>query len=165
MNSVQKATVGPVGQEIVVDGKMIRIPPNTMTNPNVIGSATLPEYWGPDSMDWKPTRWIESAVQDEKTGDEIPGAESMRQPPKHQHTFIPWSAGARICPGQKFSRVEFVATVAELLRYYEVEVVPRPGETDAQARQRCLEVVQDSETQLTLRMRNPTAVSLRLVKR
>lgn len=126
-----------------------------MVAPNVIGSCTLPEFWGEDHLDWKPQRWIQgSAIQ----------AENIVQPPKGKETFIPWSGGARVCPGKKFSQVEFVAIIARLLQSYKIEVVPEQGETEDEARRRCLEVIKDSETQITLQMRQASSVRLRLVK-
>ncbi|CAN8096634.1 unnamed protein product [Discula destructiva] len=165
VNSIRKATVGPYGQELVVNGKTVLIPPRTMTAPNVIASGTLPEFWGSDHLEWKPSRWVESPLHGDKSGiEDVLKAENMKPPPGGKDTFIPWSGGARICPGKKFSQVELVSTIATLLRSYRVEVVPRPGETAAQARARCLEVVQDSETEVTLMMKNGASVNLRLVR-
>lgn len=165
VNSVNKATVGHSGQELVIDGRSVRIPPNTMTAPNVIGSATFPEFWGQEHLDWKPDRWIEAPrpSQELNLRDSL-SQENVVQPAKSKGAFIPWSGGARVCPGKKVSQVEFVAVVATLLRAYRIEVVPRQGETEAQARARCLEVVKDSETQVTLQMRDPESVSLRLIR-
>lgn len=136
-----------------------------MTNPNVIGSATFPEFWGEDHLDWRPARWIQSSSQNQalNTKDDL-NQQSLVLPPKAKGAFIPWSGGARVCPGKKFSQVEFVAAISVLVRTYRTEVVPRPEETEGEARQRCLEVVNDSETQVTLEMRKAKSVSLRLVR-
>lgn len=165
VNSVNKATVGSHGQQLVIDGRSVLIPPNTMTNANVIGSATFPEYWGEDHLDWRPSRWIECSSQNQalKTKDDL-DRESLVQPQKARGAFIPWSGGARVCPGKKFSQVEFVAAISILCRTYRIEAVPLQGETARQARERCLEVVNDSETQVTLGMRRGESVSLRLVR-
>lgn len=165
VNSINKATVGSQGQQLVIDGRSVLIPPNTMTNPNVMGAATFPEFWGEDHLEWKPTRWIESSSQNQalKTKEDLE-QESLVQPSTAKGAFIPWSGGARVCPGKKFSQVEFVAAVSVLCRTYRIEVVPRPGETEQQARERCLEVINDSETQVTLGMRRADTVSVRLVR-
>lgn len=162
---MNKATVGPSGQELVIEGRRVLIPPNTMTAPNVIGSATFPEFWGEDHLDWKPDRWIESPSQGHRLNvkDDL-DQERIAQPPKGKGAFIPWSGGARVCPGKKFSQVEFVAVISMLLRSYRIDVVPCQGETEVEARERCLEVVKDSETQVTLQMKNPGSVNLRLVR-
>lgn len=164
VNSINKATVGPYGQELIIDGRCVRIPPNTMVAPNVIGSCTLPEHWGDDHLDWKPRRWIQepSASEVRNAGDALQ-AENVAQPPKGKESFFPWSAGARVCPGKKFSQVEFVAIISRLLSTHRIEVVPRQGEAAEEARRRCLEVVNDSETRITLQMRQATSVRLRLV--
>lgn len=165
VNSINKATVGPYGQELTINGRSVLVPPNTMVAPNVIGTCTLPEYWGEDHLDWKPHRWIqEPSPSQAVSGEDAMAAETIGQPPKGRDTFIPWSGGARVCPGKKFSQVEFVAIISRLLRSHRVEVVPRQGETEEAARRRCLEIIKDSETQITLQMRQATSVRLRLVK-
>ena len=35
--------------------------------------------------------------------------------------FMPWNTGPRVCPGKKFSQVEFVAVVARIFRDWSVE--------------------------------------------
>lgn len=165
MHSVNKGTVGQQWQQLVIEGRSVLIPPNTKTNPNIIGSATLPEYWGEDHLEWKPSRWNECSnqIQALKTRADL-DQEALVQPPRTKGAFIPWSGGARVCPGKKFSQVEFVAVISTLLRDYQVEVVTQPGESLEQARKRCLEIVDDSETQVILGMKRAKSVKLRLVE-
>ncbi|KUL83713.1 hypothetical protein ZTR_07518 [Talaromyces verruculosus] len=172
IHTVFKATSGAHGEDLIIDGQTVHIPPNTYVLPNFIASHTLPEFWGDDHLDWNPSRWIESASTSlernlsDKHVSSKPGGEEIRTPPKGKDTYFPWSGGGRVCPGKKFSQVEFVAAISVLLWEYVIEVVPRPGrETVQQARQRCLDVIQDSESFFTLQMKNPTSVRLRLIKR
>lgn len=66
----------------------------------------------PDEQTFRPTRWINP-----------PGSASpLFQPPRG--AYIPWSAGPRVCPGQKMAQVEFVAIFLTLLRRHRIEVVP-----------------------------------------
>lgn len=154
---VYRSTIGPDGQNLVVDGKTVRIPPNTFVIPNIIAASTLPRFWGPDHMAWSPDRWI---VTSPDTGD------ALADPPMGKDTYFPFAAGARGCIGKKFAIVEYVAIVSTLLRGYDIEVVPRTGESVAQAQQRCAEaVVEGNEQVLVVQMREPQSVTLRLVKR
>ena len=90
-------------------------------------------------------------------------SESLYTPPPG--TYIPWSDGARVCPGKKFSQVEFVAVMVALFGSYRVEPVPRRGESMAMALVRTLDTVKDSAMVLLLQMRNPESLGLKWVKR
>lgn len=165
---VVKSTIGPHGQDLEVEGKTCRIPPNTLVMPNGIASQTLPEYWGEDTLEWKPARWIESKTV--KGNDfSLKGyngvAESVLPPAKAEETFLPWSAGGRVCPGKRFSQVEFVAIISLLLSRYVINIVPREGESEQRARERCFAVINNSASELTLQMKDPTSIRLRLVAR
>lgn len=133
------------------------LPYHTYVLTNLIAMHTLPEYWGKDHLEWKPERWIDHHGPSRE--------ETIRDPPSGKDTFFPWSRGGRGCPGKKFSQVEFVAIVSVLCRQYRIEVVPKQGETPEQARMRCRAVIEDSQTEITLRMNDPWSVNLRFVER
>ncbi|KAK3373052.1 hypothetical protein B0T24DRAFT_719812 [Lasiosphaeria ovina] len=80
-------------------------------------------------------------------------------------SFLGWSARPRVCPGQKMSQVEFVGVVSTLLRKCSVAPVVGAGETPQQARDRLLEVLRDSQPELTLRMNRPTDIHLHWTRR
>lgn len=135
-------------QKLAIRGKEYTIPPKTYVYVDSMALHTTPEYWGSDSLEWKPERWItskdgEEAVMEPKTG-----------------TFVPWAAGPRVCPGRKFSQVEFTAVVACLFKKHRVQPVLEPGETGAEASQRILRVVEDSGLEVTLRMKHPELIKL-----
>ncbi|KAH6665986.1 putative cytochrome P450 [Halenospora varia] len=117
--SIAKYT-GKKEQVLHVGGRDVTIPPNTLLIPSHVALHTDPRYWGEDSLNWDPHRWVVS----ESTSI---ANESIRQHEKG--SFIPWSGGARIGPGKMFSKVEFVATMATLFHHWRVEPVPRKGET------------------------------------
>lgn len=169
MLSINKATVGPHGQELLIDGKSVLLPPGTTVAPNVIASHTMPEHWGEDHMVFRPGRWIGQQPGDVATEVllDLPTSvkEKTTSPDGKGITFFPWSAGGRVCPGKKFSQVEVLAVISSILRDYRIEVVPEGLETEEQARKRCLAVIEDAETQITLQMRRPDTVWLRAVKR
>jgi cytochrome P450 len=123
---------------------------------------THPKFWGSDSLNWRPQRWIllsESSASAQRPLEH----EYLRTPPRG--AYVPWSDGARVCPGKKFGQVEFVASMVSLFRKHRVEVVPESGESVEMARQRVLGVVLDSRVTLLLQMRRPESVALRWVER
>lgn len=135
-----------------VAGRTIVIPPNTMVIPSYATVHTEPKYWGPDPLVWKPSRWIVGSGA-------APGQEDLISPKKG--TFLGWSEGARDCPARKFSQVEFVATVATLLRDWKVEPVQLDGESPDDARRRVLNLIkEDSGPVLLLQMLHPERASL-----
>lgn len=109
-----------------------------------------PEYWGPDPEVFRPTRWLDDA------GQLITPA---------QGTFIPWSEGARVCPGVKMSQVEFVATMATLFRSSKCEVIPTGDlHRTEDLQQRLKDLMANSVSKLTLQFRDPKEVQLRWVQ-
>ncbi|RVD87637.1 uncharacterized protein DFL_001857 [Arthrobotrys flagrans] len=99
----------------------------------------------PDECRFRPSRWIINPTDTENTQPKI------FQPPKG--TFIPWSMGPRVCPGQKMAQVEFVATFLVLLRTYRLEAVKigvrdatgnEREETDKELRQRIVRLIRKS---------------------
>ena len=148
-------------QELTIDGHTYSIPPKTMIFPNPPALHTHPRYWEKDFLEWRPSRWIESS----KSGADIEAvlqAESVFKP--IHGSYIPWSDGARVCPGKKFAQVEFVAVMAALFREHRVHVVPSDGEILEEARGRTLKVVENSEVEIVLKMKNPGRDSVRLAK-
>lgn len=108
-----------------------------------------PAIWGPNVMEFKPSRWIDGSGQ-------------IITPPKG--TFLPWSGGPRICPGMKMSQVEFVAIMATLFRSANCEPLPTAGlDKPEELRQRLRQLLQDSIAGLTLQVRDPQAVQLRWI--
>ncbi|KAF2418232.1 hypothetical protein EJ08DRAFT_552309, partial [Tothia fuscella] len=50
--------------------------------------------------------------------------------------FAPWASGPRVCPGRKFARVEFVATISTLFRGARIEAEGVGKETKEATRRR-----------------------------
>ena len=150
-------------QPLRIGDKTIVIPANTMIIPSYSAMHTHPRYWGSDSLTWQPSRWITSTsspltnMSATSNPDKNPlESESFIPPPKHASPFIAWSAGARSCPGRKFSQVEFVAVMAGLFGAWKVKPVPEPGEDDAMARSRIQRLVErESGMVLLLQMLHP----------
>jgi cytochrome P450 len=114
-----------------------------------------------DEHTFRPTRWINP--QGSST--------VLYQPPKG--SFIPWSAGPRVCPGQKMAQVEFTAIFITLLRKYRVEAALKEGETRAVIEKRLDDQIKDSMSVVTLQMNGvydvpadaANGLRLKLVKR
>ncbi|KAK4214222.1 cytochrome P450 [Rhypophila decipiens] len=134
---------------LTVGKRTIVIPPKTMVCPSYSCLHTDPTYWGEDSLEWKPARWIEQEGEEEVLK-------------KHKRgTFIPWSGGAYECPGRKFSQVECVAVIASLFRDWRADPACLPGENLAEARQRVLRLIEeDTAPVLLLQMLHPERAPL-----
>ena len=139
-------------QPLAVNGRTYMIPPYTYVIPNFNAVHCSPHYWGSeDPMTWRPQRWIVSST---------PAGETLYEPP--QGTYVPWSDGARGCPGKKFGQVEFVAAIATLFHEHRVDPVPEfQGETVGMARQRALEGVWNSGMVFLMQMLQPEKIGLR----
>ena len=160
---------------LVINEKEYTIPSKTYVNINVAAIHSTPKYWGTDSMVWRPNRWIitppsssSTTTAPQASTDGLPtkspsSDESFLQP--LPGSYVPWAHGPRICPGKKFSQVEFTAVVACLLRHHRVEPVRHDGESLAGAAARVLKAVEDSELEVTLKIRHPEEIKLKWTER
>lgn len=160
----QKDVLGE-GAEIPVQGRTIFAPAGSEVFASAVSVHVMPEYWGPDSKDFRPARWI--TASDSSVGAEGKGeGEELARPPVAKETFFPWSLGQRDCPGKKFSQVEFVAVLACVLRLYRIECLPiHKGETLQEKRSRVWAWSRDSGVELSLNFKEPTKYGIRLVRR
>ena len=130
------------------------LPANTTVYVNTIALHGNPDLWrglnaGPDEKveeedEWvfRPSRWINP-----------PGStQPLFQPPKG--AYVPWSAGPRICPGQKMAQVEFTAIFLTLLRQHRIDAVPMEGETRDETDKRLDETMHNSMSILTMTMKD-----------
>lgn len=148
---------GDKAQPLTVGDKTVTLPPYSMIAPSY-GSVQIDvRFWGPDSLDWRPSRWIKSA--DVSVATRKPGEVEL-----DLHTrgaFIAWSEGIRDSPGRKFSQVEFVAVMAVLFRNSRVEPVKEAGESISAARQRVKQLIKtESGFVLLLQMLHPERAPL-----
>lgn len=131
----------------------IVVPPGTLVGGHFYGAHLSPR-WGKDVLDFNPKRFVLTTED---------GKETLKVP--EQVLFMPWIAGPRVCPGKKFSQVEFVAVVVELLSKYRVELVSEVGETKAATRARVLSVMEEKYFNVSSHFRKPEAASIRFVER
>lgn len=145
-----KLVGGEVPQPLAVAGKTLMLAPGTQIVPSYASLQTDPKFWGEDSLEWRPSRFIRGSPSGSL------GDEEFVTPARG--TFLAWSWGARDCVGRKFSQVEFVAAMATLFRNHRVEIALRGNgrETPESGRKRVLEQIEkDSAPVLLLQMLHP----------
>ena len=131
-----------------------------MLLPNYSALHTHPKYWGPDSLEFNPSRWIKT------TADGINTSEIFEEPFSRNSPFVGWSGGLRNCPGRKFTQVEFVGVLVALFRQHKVHPVAVDGETEEMARARLWDQIRyDTGMRLLLQMLHPEKAILRWTKR
>ncbi len=145
-------------ETVVVRDKTHVLPAPCTVYVNITSVAMLPEFWGDDSLEFRPTRWIAPPAAD---GSVV--GNGLITPEKG--SFLAWSSGPRMCPGQKMSQVEFTAVIAGLFHRHSAETVVYDGETPDLARERLRGVLLDSSPRLTMQMNRPRDVHLRWTKR
>ncbi|KAL8845792.1 MAG: hypothetical protein Q9221_009069 [Calogaya cf. arnoldii] len=144
--AIAKST-GSSPRPLKIGTTTVIIPKNTVVIPNYSALHTHPRYWGNNSLDFEPSRWI--------TSDEN-SIERFKEPPTRNSPFVGFSGGARSCPGRKFAQVEFVGVLVGLFRDFMVKPVPSEGEDDGMARARLGEQIQiDTGMRLLLQMLHP----------
>ncbi|KUL86399.1 hypothetical protein ZTR_08167 [Talaromyces verruculosus] len=160
--AIVKST-GPEPRPLLIGDKTHVLPPNTMIIPSYSALHTHPRYWGDNSLDWEPSRWITSSAYSSTNIDDILASESFFEFPKSQNPFIAWSGGARVCPGRKFSQVEFVGVLVGLFHRHRLHPVRLAGEDDAAARARLRALIhKDAGMKLLLQLLHPEQVNLTL---
>jgi cytochrome P450 len=144
---------GSTPSVLPIGGKEYTLPAHTYILLNFVTLHSWPRYWGSDSLDWQPDRWIT------KDNPVAPlSREELFQPAPGM--FIPWSSGPRVCPGKKFAQVEFVAVIARLFRKHRVVPFVGAGETLETAKKQIWKSIADSKLEITLQMENPEKVRL-----
>ncbi|KAF2100319.1 cytochrome P450 [Rhizodiscina lignyota] len=153
---IAKMTNGP--QTITTSSGTYCFPPMTTVYGNVVMLHLDPEVWRDvnhasdpdfvrqskddrdDEFHFRPSRWINPSSS----------PQPFFQPRKG--SFVPWSAGPRVCPGQKMAQVEFTAVMLALLRRHRIDAVPIGQETLTETEARLDATIQDSISILTLQM-------------
>lgn len=176
-------------QQINVDGKTITIPANTFILLNIAGVHRTPRYWpckasqishkDNDLDDFVPKRWLPDYETNSKNkaSPEASGEGLLFVPRKG--AFLPFSEGARACPGKRFAQVEMVASLAVVFKVWSVELDVEKWASDEEiegmgvsdrkvvyekAMERASKLMKESETILTLQMLGES-VPLKFVKR
>jgi cytochrome P450 len=147
-------------QTIVTSRGSYRIPTHCIVYVDIVALHLDPDVWRdlnpspasipqtsttkPDELLFRPSRWINPPTPNSPS--------TLFQPPKG--SYMPWSAGPRVCPGQKMAQVEFVGIFLTLFRRHRVEVVRLRGgeESLREMEERLDELMRESISVLTLQM-------------
>jgi cytochrome P450 len=194
--NVHKGTHGD--QVVTMDGRQITIPDGTFIHFNIVGTHRNPRYWPEKPNEFMPERWLPSSTpsttvekKDQVLEKEVNGADgletasfetsgsaSLIKPVKG--SYIPFSEGARACPGRRFAQVEGIAVISALFHKYSVELdvsewasdeeVEKMGKEERRkvygmAVERAEMVIRRSEQVITVQMRAGDRVPLRFVER
>lgn len=127
----------PAKTTCYIDGVALHLNPDVWRNLNI---AENEESSDNDEDLFRPTRWLNPSGS----------AQAVFQPPKG--AYVPWSAGPRVCPGQKMAQVEFTAVILSLLRRHRVEAVVLESESRQQMEARLDAQMRKSISILTLQM-------------
>lgn len=136
-------------------------PKNTTIYINAVSLHRDARIWGPDSQTFNPARWLIDQTA-------APGTTTITSniKPAPKGAFVPWSAGPRVCPGMKFSQVEFVSVFMALFAEHRVEAVKEhQSETAREIEQRFESIMLDSAPKLTLQMKRNHELKLRWIAR
>lgn len=149
-------------QELKVGAQTISINSNTFVVPSLLAMHTHPKHWKHDPLIWRPSRWISSPRLNTNGATLSIEAEleSERLFVPAKGSYFPWSDGPQNCPGKKFAQVEFVAVIACLLQRHRVQLLSKKGESQKAAQKHLLDVCENSEHGLLLRMRDADSVRL-----
>lgn len=136
----------PTNCAVYIDNVALHLDHDVWANLNKTSTGDCEPADQPDEYAFRPTRWVNP-----------PGSQTpLFQPPKG--TYSPWSAGPRVCPGQKMAQVEFTAILMTLFRRHRIEAVPLTINGRAESRSevdaRLDAVMKDSISILTLQMQN-----------
>ncbi|KAJ4422651.1 hypothetical protein N0V82_002655 [Gnomoniopsis sp. IMI 355080] len=166
----------PAGATVYSHNVGLHIDPEVWRNLNLHEGENASDV---DELVFRPTRWLmnaASAYSQEGVKPPLPQQQQFFRPPKG--SFVPWSSGPRVCPGQKMAQVEFTATFLRLFQAHRVEAVALDKgngavETKEELEKRLDDRMKSSITMLTLQMNDVYDVAegderglkLRLVQR
>jgi cytochrome P450 len=191
-------------QPLTFDGKAVTVPTNTFIHLSAAGVHRNPRYWpnspskvtnkAHDLDDFVPQRWLPASrkstdkstkLQESSDASDADGLENAYFESGEglfvptRGAYIPFSEGARSCPGRRFAQVEITAVLAAIFQTYSVELdvcewasdtdVDRMGKAERKvlyekAKSRARKLVFASKVIITLQMKG-THVPVRFVKR
>lgn len=143
-------------QVLQLADRQLAVPRNTLLCLNFTSIHQDPKHWGDDGEEWRPQRWVEI--------DPDTGKERLKDAPKST-IYAPWTAGLRVCPGKKFSQVEFTAAMLAILSEYRIELAMKRGQTEGDARKHLFSVIRDIDGVITPKFRRPKDGEVLFVKR
>ncbi|TVY36928.1 Cytochrome P450 [Lachnellula subtilissima] len=122
-------------QTLMWDGKTVTVPARTIIHLSAAAVHRNPRYYphSPSTVskkehdldDWVPERWFSSLKQAGKS--DAPEIASVENAPKKlfvpiKGSYIPFSEGARSCPGKRFAQIEITAVLSVIFKTHSVEL-------------------------------------------
>lgn len=120
---------------------------------NIYGAHLSPK-WGEDVLAFDPRRFIQTGA----------GAEEKLVIPDGP-LYAPFMMGPRMCPGKKFSQVEFVGMMSRVMAEWRVEPVRGVNEEEEEAREKLLSVVGDKVFNVSAHLRRGGDAAVKFVWR
>lgn len=148
-------------QTITTSTATYHLPANTTVYYNIVAAHLEPEVYRnvnlhpneepseTDEETFRPSRWIVPSPSQ-------PSTTFWKPPPGN---YVPWSTGARVCPGQKMSQVEFTAIFLKLFQKNRLEAVPVGKESREEVEKRLEGKLASTVPVLTLQMSDVYSVS------
>ncbi|KAF2252133.1 putative cytochrome P450 [Trematosphaeria pertusa] len=131
----------------------VTVDPGTLVGGNFYG-AHLSSRWGPDAETFDPKRFVS-----------ISSAGEERVAVPEGPMYCPWIFGTRVCPGKKFSQVEFVALIAQIMSEWKIDVLRLEGEDEQVARGRLMGVLKEKYFNISTHLKRPEDAGVRFVRR
>jgi cytochrome P450 len=176
---------GPVGQMLrsptvptelpIVTGdghRSITVEPDMLVSAHFYGLHLSPR-WGRDAAQFDPRRFVSVSSA---TGEEalyVPPSTAAAKDKEEAEgdtgeggpMYAAWLFGARICPGKKFSQVEFVAVMACIMSQYRIEVLREQDESEDAAKARLSAVLEEKFFNVSAHLRRPKDAGVTFVRR
>lgn len=154
-------------------GKDVAVPPDTIVQVDLASLHHDPSTWGEDRLAFRPDRWVpktnnsisaeaETKKNASDSNDRAYDWQSVSLVTPTPGSFLPWTGGPRVCPGKKFSQVEFTRAMLGLFSGgRRVAIAEEKGETQEEAIARAQTIFRDPLISITLRMKNSEQIGLR----
>lgn len=140
-------------QRLTIHERQYVIPSRTTITLNFAALHVHPKYWGQDAHEFRPDRWLS------RNSAGSPVVDFLEPRPG---SFVAWNTGPRVCPGKKFSQVEFTRIIFDLFADgNRVHLVQNKDETLTDARSRVLKIVNGAKCEVTLSLRESDDIRLR----
>lgn len=138
--------------------RTLTIPPTSLLSTPVVIAGYLPNgFNGGDPYLFHPKRFLKSnSDRKEVVRDDN---ELLTE------GWMPWTTGPRGCPGKKFSQVEFVSVVSELLLRLEIKIADWRDEGEEKARERLNAALADTVFNLGTTINHADQVGVEFVPR
>ncbi|KAI6350852.1 hypothetical protein MCOR25_010342 [Pyricularia grisea] len=104
LSIIYTSFINPGGEDLVIDGRTVHIPPKTLAVPNITTATTSPKFWDSQrNTSWRLRRLIDPATKE------------LRNPSRRCRRLLPLCGGPTRPHRKEFAQVEFVVILSALL--------------------------------------------------